>query len=278
MPADAYELFRLTLISRRPNDLFSVLNPSREDFIIALFSRRIEFEHHTTAFSYVPLSTDIETKAIVGKIGRAVQIPENAPPDEDFDEQLRETWKASVIAIDPTPSKDGQKISIQNDRRVGRPFSVLRSLLRHVNSDVAAAYMLEAQPIFSSETFWQFAEINKGNITSLTFDFVVPNGIWNADSNLKDELRSANESMNAEEVITTIKSESGVNTDSAPVAEAMAYIENGSGTASARTRDGKRFSSTKKSKRSIVEYDLIGSPRNALARALVSLAKILDHE
>ncbi|WP_156653214.1 hypothetical protein [Methylobacterium sp. Leaf111] len=278
MPADTYELFRLTLIKRRHNDLFEPFDETREDYIRSVFSRRIEFEHHGTAFSYIPIETDLITGAIVGKVGRQIRVPENAPPEEDFDEQLRDVWKASVIAVDPTPGRDGQKVSIQRDKKIGRSFSVLRSIAKEINKNFLSPYTLEIQPIFSSQTFWEFAEKHKGNITSLTFDFVVPNGIWNADSHLKDELRSAGETMNAEEVTTTIKSETGIITNSPPVEEALAYIEKGSGSATAKTRDGLTYSSTRKSKRAILQYDLSGSPRAAIARALISLAKILDHE
>ncbi|MBO1022406.1 hypothetical protein IPV08_20805 [Methylobacterium sp. SD274] len=278
MAADVYELFRLTLIKRRHGDLFESFDQSRQEYIESVLSRRIEFEHHTTPFSYVPLSTDLPTRTIVGKLGRAIQVPENAAPEEEFEEQVRESWKASVIAIDPSSTEDGQKISMLRDRKVGKPFSVLRSLVKHINLNLEAPYTLEVQPIFSSETFWDFAAKNKGNITSLTFDFVVPNGLWNTDSHIKDDLRSAGETMNAEEIVTTIKSEQGIRTDSKPVAEAISYIENGSGSAVARTRDGATFNSTTKSKRAIVQYEFKGSPRSALARALRSLAKILDHE
>lgn len=224
------------------------------------------------------MHTDLATKVIIGKVGRKIYIPANASPEEDFDEQTHESWKASVIAIDPGPEIDGQKISVQKDNKIGKPFSILRSLAKEINKNFLTPYTAEVQPIFSSQTFWEFAKKHKGNITSITFDFVVPNGIWNADSHLKDELRSAGETMNAEEVTTTIKSESGIITDSAPVEEALAYIEKGSGSATAKTRDGLTYSSTRKSKRAILQYDPVASPRAAIARALVSLAKILGHE
>jgi len=278
VPADTYELFRLTLIERYQADLFSTDIPSREKYIQDTFSKRIEFDHYTMPYSYIPVSSELGTRIVVGKIGRAIKVPENSSPEEGFEEQLRDSWKAAVVAIDPGSGVDGQKVAMLREQKLGRTFSVLKSLVKELNIDISSPYTFEVMPIFSSQSFWEFAKQNKGSITSLTFDFVVPNGIWNTDSHIKEDLRSVREAMNAEEVITTFKSEKGIITDSPQVEEAMAYIDKGSGSAAAKTRDGKTFDSTTKSKRAIVEYERSASPRTALARALRSLAKILDHE
>lgn len=278
MPADTYEIFRLVLAVRRPDDLFTPFIEDRQAFIENRFVGKIEFDHYGTEFSFVRLSTDVFTGAIVGKVGRSFLSHEHAPPEEDFDEQVRTAWRALVVIIDPNPGTEGQKIAVQVDRKVGKPHSILRSFLKHINSDLTAPYHLEAVPLTNTDSLWDFEKRNRGEIVSITFDFIVPNGVWTTDSSLKEELRDANESLNAQRVITTLKSDTGIRTDSPQIATALAYTGSGNGEVSAKSSDGEKFSSTSNKKTASLPYDVLYSPKTALVMALVGLAKILGYE
>lgn len=278
MPVDVYEQFRLSLIKRRPEDLFTQFEETREQYLRRKFGKSLEFDHYGSAFTYKNIQIDHLGPFIIGKVGRIVRTIENAPPEQGFDEKTHDGWRAAVIVVDPRDSKDGQKISIQNEKLIGKPFSIIKSICREFNSDRAAPYKIEVEPIFNANNFWDFAKENKGDITSLTFEFIVPNGWWTTASDLKEELRAAHAEVNAETVVTTFKSAGGIDTDNAIVEQSVAYAEAGSGKINATTRTGKKFSSTTKARKSIIQVNPFDTTRDAIARAAFNLAKILGHE
>ena len=259
--------------------MFAGEDHTREEYLRAVFGERWTFEHYGTTIHYVPSDVKLGSEYILGRIGRAVKSVENAPPEAGFQETMREGWKAAVVAVDPRDMVDGQKIAIQLERQLGKPLSLIRSFLNHVNGTwTTTAYTIEVQPIFNAETFWQFAEENKGEVVSITFDFVVPNGLWTASTSLRDELRAARETINAQEVSTTIKSPTGLDTDSKQIREAVAYTETGSGAVRAKTRHGKTYSSATRAKQTRVPINVQEDKRDRLERAEANLAKILGHE
>ncbi len=279
VPTDVYELFRLSLIKRPQIDMFEGEEITREAYLTKVFQRMWDFEHFATKFHYVPISTSSDGPYILGKIGRAVRAVENTPPEDGFKETERDAWKAAVVVVDPRDATDGQKLAFQIERQLGQPFSLISSFAKHVNAaDPSALYTIEPQPIFDAGSFWQFADENKGEVVSITFDFVVPNGLWSVNSSLKEELTNARQAIKAEEVSTTIRSQSGINTDSPQIREAVEYAENGSGTIKAKSRKGRRYNSTTRTKQSRLAVDLLKDARDKVARAAAHLAKILGHE
>jgi hypothetical protein len=278
--AETYELFRLSLIKSPQTNLFN-REVTREDHIKDIFSREWKFLHYKTPFHYAPAArSDLAgTESLLGYMGKSVLTSENLPPEEGLMESLHEGWRACVIAVDPSDEGDGQKLAIELDLAVGTPRSILKSFFRTVNASYGESpYRVEPQPIFDAASFWSFADQYRGDIVRLTFDFVVPNGLWSARTNLHSELKEAHETMKAQEVSTTLKSHAGLNTDAAPVKEAVEYAERGSGTIKAKTRSGKRFTSETKAKRVTLTQDISSKVRSRLARAARNIAKLLDNE
>jgi hypothetical protein len=240
---DRFELFRLSLVPRDQRRLFDE-EITKEGYLRRAFTRDWVFQHRGTEFHYKANKKFSTPEALLGRLGRQVTSEENRPPEEDFIEIVHDGWKACVLVVDPTDHADGQKASLQIDRQVGKPNSLMASLIKAINEEYTdAPYSLEAQPIFDSSTFWQFAEENKGLITSLTFEFVVPNGLWSARDNAREGLVRFRDKMSAQKVITTFKSEDGLNTDAEPVHDAVSYAEKGSGAIKARAIGKKTFNS-----------------------------------
>lgn len=241
---DVLEKFRLSLIPRAQLDAFEGPDPTRENYLRKIFSERIVFQHRGIIYHFVPDSRSEDRVYIIGQVGRPITLSENAPPELGLSEQIHDTWKAAVFALDPTNHKDGQKLIFERDSQVGKPSSLLQSLFAHINNENSrSAYHIECKPIFNPGTFWKFASENKGEITSITFEFVTPNGLFNANVDVRDELKGVQNETGAETVVTTFRSQDGINTDGQRIKEGVEYSESGGGDIRARAKSGKRFNS-----------------------------------
>lgn len=75
-----------------------------------------------------------------------------------------------------------------------------------------------------------------------------------------------------------MKSQTGLDTESSQIKEAVAYTETGSGAVRAKTRRGKTYSSTTRAKQTRVPIEATDDSRDRLALAELNLEKILGHE
>jgi len=261
-----FELFHLSLAERQ--DLFvrrqgGGASYDRESWLRELLSARIEFIHRTEHFCYVPVDAPkhIEEPLIFGRIGRQVLSDENAPPDEGFEDVVRDAWKASVLIIDPRKHSDGQKAAFQCRPGVGSPFSILKSFLMHVSTAIEdAPFFIEAKHITDPSGFWDFVRQHDGEITSITLEFVAPNMFGIGDDYDKEwEELKANEK--ALRVKNQIESEYGLNPCTPRVEKAVEYASKGGGEISAKTRSGKKFNSKSKVKKISVPHKANGKKR-----------------
>jgi hypothetical protein len=279
---DTFHLFHLSLSPRdgRQLELWTddetpSVPPTREAFLRQVFGRPMEFQHRNNTFYYVPVSED-PSGALIGRIGREFESEENLAPEHKFESVTRPGWKAAVVAVNPIHLDDGQgqKVAVHHHRTVGRPFSVLASLVRHINEtgERTAAYHIEVAPIFDSSTFWTFAERNRGDITVLTFDLATPNPLDGKDA-IEQELKAYHEATQATSVAISLKGEDGLQTDSATVREAVEYAQRGAGKITAKTRDNVRYDSTKSAATVRLERPPGGDP--LLVRAAQQIGRLL---
>lgn len=276
--ADRFELFRLSLVPRVQPELFEE-TITREEHLRRVFGRDWRFQHYGTEFHYVHDVEFSRTEAILGRLGRPVTFDENLPPEKGFTENSRDGWKACVLVVDPRDHVDGQKAALQIDRQVGKPNSLMASLIDTINEAYPhAPFLVQAQPIFDASTFWRFAEENRGQVTSLTFEFVVPNGLWSTDESVREGLIRFREQVAAQRVTTTFKNNDGLETNSEPVQEAVSYAEKGSGAITARAKGGKTFSSKKKPTIITLEDEVEAFDLPLLARAARAISKVLGRE
>lgn len=276
--SDRFEVFRLSLLPRPQRDLESGADPTREEYLRTVFSAVTTFMHYNAEFHFRPDDKLSTADALIGRLGRAVIIDENRPPDQGFEEISHDGWKACVVVVDPRDHEDGQKASIEIDAAVGKPTAIFTGLVKAINAaNPLAAYTIEAQPIFDADTFWEFAEENAGRVTTLTFEFVVPNGLWSASSNIRDELKAAKEKLGAQKVINTFQSDEGLETNSEQVKEAVDYAVAGSGEIKARAKGGKKFNSTEKPKvATLPKSDDKDEP--IIVRVARNIARVLGRE
>jgi hypothetical protein len=272
-----FQLFRLSL-SARPPDLFRTGPSSKEEYIRSVFLRDYRFIHYRNTFHYLPDLDRSGPLAILGRVGRLGAVPENLPPDRGLQETTHDRWKASVIVIDPTDGADGQKASVGIDQQVGSPEAIFTALIRTVNTDnPTGAYLIEAQPIIDAQSFWDFARQHEGKITTITFEFLIPNGLWSASTSIKEELKQAHEHTRADNITVRYKSSDGLDANDGRIAEAVDYAASGSGKIRAKAMDQKTFNSSHAPKTVTLPNETIDN-EPIIARVARFITKVLGRE
>lgn len=276
--ADKFQLFRLSLLQRAQRDAFAGPDVSRYDYLTEVFSRQHIFKHFASEFHFRPDGSQSRANALLARLGRKTTSDENRPPDEELEEISRESWKAVVIVVDPSDTKDGQKVAVEIDRAVGQPDALIAGLVKRINqSNPLSPYTIEVEPIIDAQDFWAFAEANRGKVTSLTFEFVVPNGLWNANTSIKEELRAAR-AIGAERVSETFKTKGFIDTDNEKIKEAVDYVSNGSGKIRGKSKSGQRFNSTESPNTSEIDNVAIDSKETMIRRVARQIEKVLRRE
>lgn len=276
--SEKFQLFRISLLLKSQKDAFEIEDASRENFLRRVFGTEFRFGHYGNAFFYEPVPDQADSQFLFGRLGRRRVVDENLPPDQHLEETSRESWKACIIVVDPTEHADGQKAAIEIEKEIGGPTALMSALAREINTqNVFSAYSLQVNPIFDASSFWQFADENYGRVTSLTFDFVAPNGLWSANTSLREELVELRKELKTHQVSTTFKSPEGLETNSERIEEAVEYAEKGSGRIRARAKGNRHFNSTEKPKIVTLEDDK--APRQgAIAKVKANLRRILGRE
>lgn len=273
--AEKFDLFRLSLTERSTQeDLFLDSIPNREEYLRKLFATNFQFSHYGNTLHYVVQDPNANGR-IIAMVGRVYATDENTPPEEGFKQAIHQGWKAAIFVLDPTHHADGQKISFHHDQLVGRPSSLIRSIVNAFNENSLAPYHIEVEPIFSAKSFWEFAESNKGEITSLTFEFVTPNMFGGSDE-VTNELRNFRDIEKAQKVTVKIQSSDGLETNTEKVKESVDYVTKGAGTITAKARGGQQYNSTKQSQQVTLPDTL--SKESLVDRVRQNIGRLLGRE
>ena len=245
-----FQLFRLSLLEVRQMNLLRSNEMSREEWLKEVFSEEIPFTHYGTKFHYSPALDDSGDGVVVGRIGKHVLRDENLPPEEGLKDFTRDTWIASVLVLDPTDHEDGQKLAIQDISKVGKPASLIRTLVQIINEKFNGPFQIEVYQIVDAESFWQYVEQNRGNITSVSFEFVAPNMIG-ADDDFHKEMRAFKNSERARKVGLKFQNEDGVNPETDRVRRAVNYaLTESKGKVTAKAKGKPNYNSDNKAKKS----------------------------
>lgn len=272
-----FELFRLTLLLRAQKDAFTGEDPTREEYLRKVFSEKIVFNYHGNMYHFVP-EPDLSDN-IVGRIGRPLVIAENRPPEEGLEESLYKTWKAAYFVIDPKHHKDGQKVAVSYDKQVGSSAGLLNAIIDAINTNHSyEAYTIEVEAITDAQNFWQFAEKHKGEITTITFEFMAPNMFGGADR-ITEEMRQMRLNEKVEKVKFSLTSSEGLNVDTERVKDSLDYVERGTGKITAKTKSGKRYSSADKKASTVLPPSAQEDDNtNLVDRVKIFASWILGHE
>lgn len=248
-----FELLRLSMYPRDQVDGFERKKPdgtafTREQWLRAVFQESIAFVHRGDQFHYVPDPRLTEADGVIaGRIGRQVVVKESTPPEAGLTDTQRDAWMASDVLIDPTHHPDGQKAAVEHKNDIGQPVSLFTSLVGHINAGTEP-FILEAHAIAPSESFWNFVEANKGEVTAINFEFVAPNMFGHADD-YDREMREMAKEERVQKARLVLESKEGLNPNTEKVKRAVEYTSKGAGTVKARTKRGKTYSSKAKAQR-----------------------------
>ncbi len=239
MASRNFTLFHLSLIQPRQVDLEEV-KATREEWLRKILADEFKFEYRAGGYMHWVPKDDVD-ECIFGLLERKRPHEHHEPPERGGGEVITDEWQGAYVLIDPTHHEDGQKVAIENDV-VGKPSSLLANLMNAVNKRHDKPYQIEFEPIFDSNTFWQFADKHDSVLSNITFDFVVPN-MWGAKNGLDKDLRETGAQTGTERVKIGLSSKSGVYTDNQKVADGVEYAERGAGTIKARSFDGTTYTS-----------------------------------
>ncbi|SMP36037.1 hypothetical protein [Shimia sagamensis] len=276
-----FDLFRLSLRQRKQIDILDALEPkSREEWILALFSRETRFRHHGTDFVYVALDPKGTYPYIVGKIGREVSEIENTPPEDGYREVIHDAWKAAVVVVDPREHGDGQKLAIQYHQDVGTPSTLAPRLLQAMEEQQDwRPYLSSVHPITNTEAFWDFVRRNKGKVTYIRFELEVPN-MFGGDDEYDKEMQAYRDEENAQKIAIEVKNPDGVDAETERV-RFTAEKAMGQGTGNVKARAvGKRnnFSSQNQQESARIPVETNRSQRPLIERAAEIADRILGRD
>ncbi|MHB8885687.1 MAG: hypothetical protein ACYC5H_11535 [Methylovirgula sp.] len=252
-----YDLIRMVLFPRSDPDLLVGRDENgrsftREEWLRRTFSREIVFQHRKQEYHFVPVAIDgspAEMRSlIIGRIGRRRLSIESSPPESGFVELVHPAWTAATVSIDPSHHDDGQKLAFEVNSLVGTPLAIARSLANQINTASREPFLLEMNAIADPISFWDFEGRNRGQITSITFEFLAPN-MFGSKNAFDEELRELRDNEKVQKAKLELRNEDGLNLDTERTRNSVDYVLKGGGDLSARARGNKRYNSDQKIKR-----------------------------
>ena len=139
-------------------------------------------------------------------------------------------WRASNFLIDTRNYNDGQKIAMQHRPDVGRPLSILSSLVKRINeTNIDSGWELAVNAITEKTTFWRAIKDFEGQITRAEFSYATPN-VLGLRSTISKQLQRHKDHENANRVKVILENEKGaLKLDSQEVKDAVEYTSEGGG-------------------------------------------------
>lgn len=243
-----FELFHLSLLEKSQISLFEIgPRPSREEWLRIAFGRRFMFEHRRKKYHWVPAQA--ASDLIAGNVVRSHRRRHHKPPEEGATEIVSDEWQGAMIIIDPATHDDGQKVSFERDETIGKPRSVLPSMLAYVNGLPEAPYVIEPKPIFDKASFWDWAAAHEYRLRRISFEFIVPN-MFGSKSALDEDLRDLGKSGVSRVRVQMDEGNraEGIDAQNQQVRDGIEYAAQGGGDVTATAKNGDRFNSNKDAK------------------------------
>jgi hypothetical protein len=232
----------------------------RSDYLRRVFGERIDFIHHGNSFAYVYIG-ELEG-VVVGRLGRKAVEKVVEPPERGYTALERDGYRAVNIFIDTSGDPTGQRLAVKLDPKVGNARKIVERLIDQINTkDADAPWLIEFRPIIDEASFWSVVAARQADITSVQFDFVVPN-VLGLGSKISDELKVAMDENNAGEVGVELKNKYGIKVDTPSIRETMPYVSKGGGDVILKSGQKTIFNSKNKVTTVDVEEDQDISPDN----------------
>lgn len=229
-------LFRISLTEREQKSLLSDhSNESRTDFLRRTFSQDYSINHWSDRIAEYKFVQE-DDEVIAGAVCR--WLPENREddPEDPFTRQEGGKWHKSAFFFNIENHQ--QVFGIEHNTKVGSPSAILAALLKRINtSEIDAKFHAEGFELKERGSFRQAVAAYPGKVTTISFKFVVPNPP-NVEEETREALKKLGKITGAETSKETLYSSAGLKTDSQYIDDAVSYVEDGGGEATAK--DGQR--------------------------------------
>ena len=145
---------------------------------------------------------------------------------------------------------------MQNWPEVGKPLSIVGSLLKHVNeANLDSGWELSVNQVTEKATFWEAAKEYKGQITRAEFHYITPN-VLGLRSKINKRLKAYKSDENANEVTVVLENSKGqLKLDSQEVSDAVEYTSEGGGSTKLKVGQQKVYDSEDDEKAITIETD-----------------------
>ncbi len=267
-------MLRLSMVARQQPSLFVREREGggvfgREEWLRIIFGEDIRFEHRGGLFHYAPVQEhDAGRAIIVGRIGRQVTVAENEPPERHLADIERPAWRAARMLMDP-PITTTAKVAVEYEPSVGHPVPIFESLANQINKG-PEPFILEVSAIVPTDTFWNFVNLHKGQVTFIEFEFIAPNMFGEADD-YDREMRDMAAQEKAQKAKLILESKDGLNLDTSKIKAAADYTTKGAGSIKAITKTRAKYNSKDRAKRiNIPNKEFEATPESGLFSPLIS--------
>ncbi|PCH94666.1 MAG: hypothetical protein COB84_07265, partial [Rhodobacteraceae bacterium] len=247
--------------------------PSRTDFLMSyLMEGGFEYEPRSNInLLFKPIVAD-ET-AIAAIVARKRTISGHFDESNPFTMENISEWELANVYFNL--GDDEQVVGVELNRAVAQnPKTLIQDIASHINSiSPRNSYEIHVFELPNKESFWQAVESFGSEITSLTFDMVMPNPV-------KDSLSATEKAMDRLKTVKgqrlqeTYTNNDGLNLDNDMVRDHVKRTEGGSGGVSAKSH-GTHVYSTDKSGRTVELDDEFGASEGEKTGLLDRLRNIL---
>jgi len=252
---ERFDLYRLSLLQKKQMHLEGeeFKNYTRKNWLKKVFSEEHTFKYQNDEIHYVPKFDNDNNDVVIGRIGRNIIREENKPPEEGFDEFEHQGWLAALLIIDPKPHKDGQKVAFQRVNEIGGTLPLMAGLAKSINDEYDyGPYSIEIGLLIEKQSFWDYVEKNKGEITFLSFLLITPNMFGSSDEITRD-LREFQEKENAKRIKITLTNDAGeIKPKTKKIKQIVNYAERTGGIIQARSKKSKNYNSKDSGKLSYI--------------------------
>lgn len=271
-------LYRLSLSPRKEPTLFDgnderFKRHSREEHLKLFFGSNLDYyPKKNSSLKYI--ATDIEETIITGVIARQINEVKRSDADDPFREVEGIEWETANLFLNI--GEDEQVIGVEVNRKISaRSRTIIQDLVRAINDkSPEGSYKIDVFPMHSGDEFWEKVSDYGGQITSLSFDLVVPNPP-DATSATKEALRNLQEELNLRRVKETYENPEGLDLQNSFVKGREKYASSGGGDVKAKSGKETVYDSKDKVRKVYVDDDFkaTGKPRYGLAELFKSVLR-----
>lgn len=227
-------------------NLFAQLPDSRTEAINYIFNNCYTDFYKNVTYS-LRKEVSIEDM-ILYKLAKHTSIQRIKPPEENFECEQIDHWPYinMIVGLNSSINNDyGQIIALEVKKSViSNPITILRRWADKLNNElIRYGYTLSINPISVSKNFWTIVNQYKNAIEEVVFEYSMPN-LFNTGDKLEEELKMANQSVNASKASIVLSNKSGVlnlSEDNAMLQQSAYYIENGGGEFKIKTKGEKAY-------------------------------------